>query len=453
MERSDQKHILILITNPFAMINVIHSGLMGELTKYYRISVMSDLVTDADIERFNKHFQLNLRRLQTSIPAIPKPLKWLRIVQTLLFGHFFNLETIRIKVMERSSFFHWLFYLSRKSHILTFLSGWMLVFIRNWLIRHTTRSSLYATFAAYDFQAVLSTSPLDLHENAIANSLKSYGIPCISIIISWDNLTSKGVINSKSDMVLVWNNPMSLEYQRFYSIFGDNAEVRIAGIPRFDAYFRNPPNRHSSLANTFRINPQAQVIFFSTGAVKHHSCQNYIIRDLLEYAENRPEIMILVRCHPGDDMRRYNCFTDIQNLYFFQPFGENTSQVPPIEFLEILHSQLTSCDVCVQVASTMLLDAAACNKPCISIAYDALPETHYAGSVRRFYDYSHQLPLRDLTKEHVAYNRMELFSKLDAVLATLNAPKDWTNVIKPVIHPCIPDSVRLTTQYIREWLD
>ncbi|WP_342086593.1 hypothetical protein [Dyadobacter sp. OTU695] len=449
MERADQKHILVLITNPFAVLNSIHSGLMGQLEKNYRISIISDLLTKADIDRFNEHFQLNMRLLDTRVPTISRFGKWLRAVQTLLHGYHFGIETIRIKIAERSPIFHRLFLLSGKSRLPALLTGLGMTFVRNWLIRRTTLPDTYAPLATCNFLAVVSTSPFDLRENTIANSLT---IPRISIIISWDNLTSKGVMNTKSDLVLVWNKPMALEYQRLYASFGDHAAVRITGIPRFDIYFRERPLQNSNLAGTIWENPVKRVILFSTGAVKHHSCQNYIISDLLEYAESRPDTVILVRCHPGDDPERYAHFGLIKKLHFFHPFGENPGHVPPADFLEMLHLQLVTCDVCVQVASTMFLDAAACRKPCISIAYDAHSSVHYAGSVRRFYDYSHQLPLYKILDGHIVHNRGELFRKLDEILVDPNVQADPGNAVKPFIHHCAPDSTRLAAQYIREWL-
>jgi len=452
MERADKKHILVLITNPFAIINIVHSGVMAALEEHYRISVMSDLLTTADIERFNRYFQLNMNLLPSPVPAVPKPLKWLRSIQMLLFGHYFNLDTIRIKLMERSVFAHWLFRISQKSFILTFLSGWLSALIRNWLIRRTTLPGIGALVAEYHFQAVISTSPLDLRENTVANSLQARGIPGISIVISWDNLTSKGLINTKSNMVLVWNETIALEYDRFYTTLGDHTLVCISGVPRFDTYLRELPGPNHHLTNIPGSAPPTQIILFASGATKHHSCQNYIIRDLLDYAQNRPDIMILVRCHPGDDPRRYDRFSNIQNIRFFQPFDHHKSQIPPPDFLEILYAQLASCAVCIQVASTMLLDAFACNKPCISIAYDAHAGGHYAKSVKRFYDYSHQQLLPDHLKAQTVYHRRELFEKLDAILLHHNVPGHLRSIVKPVIHQATPDAVRITTQYIREWL-
>ena len=452
MERADQKHILVLITNPFAIINVIHSGLMAELSGHYRVSVMSDLLTAEDIKRLNEHFRLNMALLPTSVPTVSKPLKWLRTIQMLLFGHYFNLGTIRIKLLERCRFAHWLFCISRKSLTITFLSGSLLVFIRNWLIRRTTLPGLYASVVEHSFQAVISTSPLDLRENAMANSLKVHKIPCISIVISWDNLTSKGIINTRSDLVLVWNKLIALEYDRFYATLGDHTLVRVTGIPRFDVYLRKQPSRNHHLTGIPEIPPRTRIILFATGAIKHHACQNYLICDLLKYAQNRSDVVILVRCHPGDDPRRYDRFSGIKNVHFFHPFGRHPNQLPPFDFLEILHSQLARCAVCVHVASTMLLDALACNKPCISIAYDAHSSVRYARSVKRFYDYSHQQLLPAHLKDQLVYSRRELFEKLDKILANGNAPDNLRSVVESVIHHATPDSVRLTTQCIREWL-
>jgi hypothetical protein len=453
MERSDPKHILLLITNPFAALNVIHSGLIGQLGKNYRISIMSDLLTKADVDRFNEHFLLNMHLLKTPVPTISRFAKWLRTIQTLLFGHYFGIETIRIKLMERSPLLHWLFATSKKSQPLALLSGCVMTDIRNWLIRRTTQSDVYISLAVHNFLAVISTSPFDLRENTIVNSLQTHGVTGISIIISWDNLTSKGVMNTKSDLVLVWNRPMALEYQQFYALFADHTAVRIVGIPRFDIYFGSPPLQNSSLMGMAWGSPENRIILFSTGAVKHYSCQNYIINDLLAYAESRPNIVILVRCHPGDEPGRYDHFSSIKNLHFFQPFGENPGHIPPVDFLKMLHLQLATCDVCVQVASTMFLDGTACNKPCISIAYDAQPGAHYADSVRRFYDYSHQLPLQKALNKHIVYDRRELFRKLDEILADRNVQADLRNAVKPFIHRYASDSSRLAAQYIREWLD
>jgi hypothetical protein len=100
----------------------------------------------------------------------------------------------------------------------------------------------------------------------------------------------------------------------------------------------------------------------------------------------------------------------------------------------------------------MFLDAAACNKPSISIAYDSHNKP-YAESVKRFYDYSHQSSIRELLNDQIVYDRWALFQKLDEILQNPGLRTDLRLAIKPIVRPCEIDSVRLTAQYIREWLD
>ncbi|ACT94577.1 hypothetical protein [Dyadobacter fermentans] len=451
MERANKKRILLLITNPFAAINVIHSGLLSELEKCYEISVMSDLLTEGDVGSFNEHFKLNMHLMETPVASAPGFIRRLRIFQTVLFGLFFDVATIRIKLMEKGALVHKLFCIARQSSLLIFLSGRLLIYLRRWLIRKMTHPARYASLAECQFDAVLSTSPLDMRENEIMNSLKAYGVRGISMIISWDNLTSKGIINADAGLVLVWSETMAREFDRFYWLFGDNATVRIVGVPRFDVYHRNTCKK--SLPAAMRMADEGRAthkILFSTGAAKHHSCQNYIIDDLLEYAKTQPGLAILVRCHPADDPARYVRYTSCGNVRLFQPFAGN--ETPPADFLETLRAQLSLCRVCVQVASTMFLDAAACNTPVISIAYDARDDVPYAHSVRRYYDYSHHLPPHAFLQASVVRKRQELFGKLDEILETHAATSTLRNAIAPLVHHSGPDSVSATAQHIREWL-
>ncbi|GGN10563.1 hypothetical protein GCM10010967_53040 [Dyadobacter beijingensis] len=293
-----------------------------------------------------------------------------------------------------------------------------------------------------------------MRENRIVNALKTRGTRCIAMIISWDNLTSKGIINAAPDLVLVWNKLMADEYEQLYSLFGNVGALRMTGVPRFGIYAKPPdPLKVAVFRGKLGIVPRACVILFSTGAVKHHVCQDYVIEDLLEYARTRPEVVIMVRCHPGDEPGKYERFSGYKNLRFLPSFRQCKEDIPPSDFLETLQIQLAASQVCIQIASTMLLDAAACDKPVISIAYDAHPQVPYRASVRRFYDYAHYQPLRLLLKENIVHDRTALFAKLDALAENgWQAPK-WQSVLKTVMNLSTPEPARTTAQCIQEWLD
>lgn len=451
MEETNKKSLLILITNPFAVLNVIHSGLAADLEKKFRISIISDFLSETDIRYLNSHFQLQMVLLKWPLPRVSRLEDWLRSCQMLAFAHAMNLGTVHIKLMERSRTAGWLFGLSQQFPVVRMISGWLAATIRDWLIRH---QDCQGCDADWNFSAVLSTSPLDIRENRLSTVLISRNIPCISLVISWDNLSSKGVMNVNSKLVLVWSDAMAHEYERLYGLFRNSTIIRTCGVPRFDIYFKEPVPASclSRWKEELGINLSARVILFCTGAVKHHVCQNYIIDDLLEYAATQGNLALVIRCHPGDDPDRYKRYGRLKNIHFFQPFSGQTGNVscPPANFADILKLHLSVCDVCIQVASTMFLDASACNKPTISIAYDAQRNTPYTKSVRRFYDYSHQLPIRQLSDQLIVRDRQALFEKLDEILHGQLPFHDFRENIRPIIHQCSPDAVRIASQHIRE---
>jgi hypothetical protein len=227
----------------------------------------------------------------------------------------------------------------------------------------------------------------------------------------------------------------------------------VTGIPRFDVYFENPKNDHFRLK--YGISISEKIILFATSAAKHFPNQAEIVRDLIEYGRDA-NITILVRCHPADDYDRYYSFLSEPKLIIWRPYSENSSQVfadwlPGPDFLHTLSEMLQNCNVCVQVASTMRLDAAACGKPIISIAYDGSEALPYHQSVRRFYDYSHQIPLNKLGIDQMVHNKQQLFNALDK---SLNVETEMLQnpLIGSFIHHPESKSVDSTIQNIHEWL-
>ena len=49
---------------------------------------------------------------------------------------------------------------------------------------------------------------------------KRVGIPVVSLVHSWDNLTSKGLLSAIPDRLLVWNEVMASEAEAFHGIPG-----------------------------------------------------------------------------------------------------------------------------------------------------------------------------------------------------------------------------------------
>jgi CDP-glycerol glycerophosphotransferase (TagB/SpsB family) len=461
MERRSGKRILVLITNSFAAINLVHSGLIHRMAEKYDVFLLSSLIKQPEIEQINEHFNIQIQTLNLEIIKESVLLRFLRQIEKWSFFHFFHIETQTIKTPTQRYTFKRLIQPIVFLMSISGLNRIILIYIRKMIIYLTRHSRSLKKLDQYHFGGVISTSPLDIRENKIVNFLKARQVPSMAMIISWDNLTSKGIINADHDFVLVWNQFMAEEYQRFYAIFkAKKCKISITGIPRFDIYFRDESD---SAARDFRLQfnipTTNKLILFATSAFKHFPDQTMIIYDLIEYTYCRANVTVIVRCHPADQVERYRPFISEKSVIIWKP--ENLPNVPSelfskwmpsTDFLETLSSTMKNCDVCIQVASTIRLDAAACNKPVISIAYDGPILLPYSKSVKRFYDYSHQLPLNRVKMDQMVYNKQQLFASLDKTL-NVRSDADYKSLIKPFIHHLEPKSADSVMQNVREWLD
>lgn len=457
---TNKKRILLLITNSYAATNVIHSGLIKPLAEQYEVYIISDLIHEKEIVEINDHFQITIFKVDILIPLENRLIRLLRQFEKALFFHFFKIETQEIKEKNKELWYSFLISSGQKLIDSLHLSSALLQFLRKKIILFTSHNLFLKDLYNYNFYGVISSSPLDIRENIIVNFLQEKKVLSLAMIISWDNLTSKGVINADHDYVLVWNDLMKNEYERFYSLFKPSkSQVCITGVPRFDIYFKDLSDKHSAFGfrKKHSIDDSDHVILFATSAIVHFPNQIDIAGHLLEYATQKKNIKIIIRCHPGDNYQLYNRFSDEKNLIVWHPhYRQNAGSVsgwmPDLNMLNSLAEMLKHCTVCINVASTIRLEAAVCNKPNISIAYDGDLKPDFYHSVKRFYAYSHQLPLNKAGIDNLANSKRELFHLLDKALSDSSSFNN-TDKIKEFTYHTGPFAVSATMKYINQWLN
>lgn len=454
-----RKRILLIITNGFAATNVIHSGLICPLSKQYEIHIYSDLLGKKEILDVNQHFGIEVKRVDAPIPHERSITKLIRRLEKAIFFYHFNIETEVIREKSRNYITNCLKRFLLRMGGLTHTNEWILKSLRAFLVKQSLESFLVSIIRSENFDGIISTSPLDMRENMIVNSFRN-SIPAMALVISWDNLTTKGLINADHDQILVWNKFMKDEYHRFYhTLHLSPPKVYAAGIPRFDIYFQpdTAPPGAKQLMDSVKTHPGDKIVLFATSAHKHFPTQHEIVAHLIEYAEKTKGVKITVRCHPGDDPGFYVSEQQSPLVTFWRTERSQAGMdayIPKLGDLPSLAEMLRHSDVCIHVASTMRLDAAACGKPIISIAYDGDAAKPYEHSVARFYDYTHQLPLNKLRIDKMIFSKSELFTNLDEVLfADSKSAKKPTPAIEEFIHFKSPSSIPFTVDLIRKWLD
>lgn len=86
----------------------------------------------------------------------------------------------------------------------------------------------------YNAAAVISTRPVDPAEAIILNSARRNGITRIMYILSWDNITSKGIFPELADYYLTWGDIMNEELVEYYDVPRDR--LFLTGVTHFDVH-------------------------------------------------------------------------------------------------------------------------------------------------------------------------------------------------------------------------
>jgi hypothetical protein len=245
---------------------------------------------------------------------------------------------------------------------------------------------------AHGADLVISTLP-HAHEEAppvlVAQHL---GIPTAAWINSWDNLTSKPAYFAAYDHYFVWGERMRAELLRYYPEAA-GATVDVTGVPHFDWYrcdaMRMP---REELCASYGFDPRRPLVLYGT-ATPHLSPAEHLVvrrlaRDLAE-AEALGFPQLLVRLHPGDAGGRFRDWHPGPSVALQVPGQRGRGRLggycPTLEENREFVSSIVHADVVINLASTLTLDAALCDRPVVNIAFDLSPERSFQAVIDQYY--------------------------------------------------------------------
>jgi hypothetical protein len=243
-----------------------------------------------------------------------------------------------------------------------------------------------------------ATNPVDFREDGLVKAAMEAGIPVVSMVPSWDNLTTKGVLFTKFEKLFVWNQDMQEEVLTLYPYYR-KSEVPVIGIPRFQVFGENLPEQfqRENLLTSLGLDPNLKTILFANTATSSFPDQPTVAKHIAEAISDGTlgDAQLLVRCHPHDNIEPY---LELKKYARVCVWPENLEEsygvrsTPPANDLLMLAGMMQAADVCVNAASTIVLDAAACDTPILSVGYDGDRKLDYFNSVESYYDYNHQAP-------------------------------------------------------------
>jgi len=231
-----------------------------------------------------------------------------------------------------------------------------------------------------------------------------------------------GALATKADFLIVWNEFMREKVIELQGYSPD--EIIVTGVPQFDFYARTEGLlSREEFCRRHGLDPKKKIVLYGSAGAELFDESQYVslIKKFME-EEKLAEANILVRPHLGykGDVDRFLVFegrdgivvdkTDKQNHTLRDHFDTSTNHV------HNLYNSLYYADVCVNVASTLSLDAIACGTEVINFNFDIDPDINPRASVKRLFisDYVRELMATGGT--HFARSKVEFLNILKDVL-------------------------------------
>lgn len=414
------KTVFITISRGALVRNFFQSGMVKRLlNKGIRVVVLTPYYKDEEFWRDYVHQNLSLEPLIES-----DKIKFRRIINELMKGAAFN-ETVhslyryrvvggkkpgKIIYIPRMLFLAPLSVLPYAKRIVRWLD-----YKINPQYEHDY------LFEKYKPELVFTTTPHDYPDVGVLKSAKRFGVKTVTMPKSWDN-PSIVLFNVKTDHILVWCPFVKKRIMKLQG-YKEN-EITVTGIPQYD-YYANNNNLVSreEFCRRFGFDPKKKIILYgSSGA--HAGYEAAYPELIMKYiGEGRlKNTQLLVRYHIGypKDREQYEylekypgCRVDDteKGSSKFRDYWDITGSHSSNLFNSLHHA-----DVCITMASTLILDATACGTPVINIGFDADRNADIHHSVKRFYTRDYIKALTSFPASWLAQSEEEYLGYLKRIL-------------------------------------
>lgn len=261
---------------------------------------------------------------------------------------------------------------------------------------------------------ILTATPGFNHYDAEVIALaKKNGQKTASINFSWDNLHSGSKNIRKPDYLIVWNDIIKKTAQDMHNF--KESQIFVSGIIRFDHYFAQKEKELSreEFLISKGLDLNEKTILITTVTDGNYPLEKEMIKRLLEEREKGklegfPNIFI--RLHPKDNLSKYEEFLSRKNVIVEEAGKEMKIELgTKIEMdeddLMNLKYTLKYCDVVINYASTITLEACIFDKPIINIGF---PE-YYLNA----YSFSHYKPIVDIGAIKLARSFEEMLEQIN----------------------------------------
>jgi len=266
-------------------------------------------------------------------------------------------------------------------------------------------------------------NPFDIH---LLRAARRKGIPTATVMLSWDNLSSKGYMNGTPDHLLVWSEVMADEAAELHDF--PRSRTRWTGAAQFDVYHGHRQRfDRAAWRRAHGVPGDAGLILYGTinPAILPHEfgIVEQLARAVAGGALRRP-CHLWIRLHP--QMVKGPFRTSIEPyrklagpfVHVEEPPVRDSALAWDLPKEDSLHlaDLLCASDVMLTPCSTLVIDAACTDTPAVSVLHDGPAAVHPRLSVRRFAHYTHYSRLLRTGGAARAYSFEECLRQIEAYL-------------------------------------
>lgn len=271
---------------------------------------------------------------------------------------------------------------------------------------------------------VASNPGLILSEVPLLRTAARRGVRSMAVDPSWDNFTNKLIPVRRVNRLIVWNDLMKQQAVDFHGYAP--AEVRVAGTPQWDLYFKEGTIApREAFFRQIGADPARKLVTLTTTPRELYPHHDHVLRVLIQAMTTnawREPAQVLVRLHPRDERDAYAEFEGVPHVIIEKPFrstvraGDGLAIDITSENQRHLANTMCHSDVVVNVASTLAIEAAIFDTPVVNVAFDGVEPAEWVRSARRYYRFTHYVNITRHGAVQVAEQPAQLVAQVGRYL-------------------------------------
>lgn len=270
---------------------------------------------------------------------------------------------------------------------------------------------------------VLNTSVVSWPARLWTRSAALAGIPVISNVISWDNISTKTLIDEFVDTFLIWSKEMDEDFSVSLPFLRDKPRV-VVGSPQFEPILQGKGLlERADFMSSFGLDPRNKLILYTTGSKTLFPYEPECLDRLLDHWRKhlRKSASVMVRMHPKDRETRYSAvmakYPEVPFTVAGETLADDNVWIPRSDDISLLVNQINHCSMIINMASTMTLEGFSIDKPTINIGFTLGPSVSARYPMEDYYRSRHYTDLVESGAVLFCEDYQQMFDAIEELLS------------------------------------